>query len=448
MRARNRWGWGFEDAVISTADARAAAPALVSLLGFGDTEPEEPVAPEAITLPAPRLRCPAHLHGICTDDEAVRAGHARGQSYLDTVRGLRGVYPHVPDLVARPRDEREIEAVLEWAGAANAAVVPYGGGTSVVGGVEPRVPERFDGAITIDLQAIDTLREVDPVSRAARIGAGASGPRLEEQLAGHGLTLRFFPQSFEMSTLGGWIATRAGGHFATHLTHIDDLVESVRAIGPAGMWLSRRLPGSGAGPSPDRLLLGSEGILGVITEAWVRVRPRPVHRAGRAVRFASFLGGAEAVRALAQSELEPANCRLIDPLEAAQTGAGHGTEALLTLGFESADHPVDAWLARALEICREHGGRYDEDGGDEERALGSWREAFLRMPYLRDLLVRLGVFTDTFESAVTWERFPAFHASVTAAGEGTLREPCPGTRPPAHLLSHRPAPLFPLLPPA
>src|SRR4051794_13407663 len=382
MRARNRWGWGFEDAAISTADARAAAPGLVALLGFGETEPEEPVAFETVELPAARLVCPPHLRGVCTDDEAIRASHARGQSYLDTVRGLRGRFGPVPDLVARPRDEREIEDVLEWAGGANAAVVPYGGGTSVVGGVEPRVPDRFDGVVTVDMQALDALREVDPVSRAARIGAGASGPRLEEQLAAHGLTLRFFPQSFELSTLGGWIATRAGGHFATHLTHIDDLVESVRAVGPAGHWVSRRLPGSGAGPSPDRLLLGSEGILGVITEAWVRVRPRPAHRAGRAVRFDSFLAGAEAVRAVAQSELHPANCRLIDALEAAQSGIGDGTEALLTLGFESADHPVDAWLERALAICREHGGRYEDDGAGD-RALGSWREAFLRMPYLR-----------------------------------------------------------------
>src|SRR3954466_3515882 len=446
MRARNRWGWGFEDAAISTADARAAAPGLVALFGFGETEPEEPVAPERVELPPPRLHCAPDLKGICTDDDAVRASHARGQSYLDTVRGLRGTFAHVPDIVARPRDEREIEAVLEWAGGANAAVVPYGGGTSVVGGVEPRIPDRFDGAVTVDLQALDALREVDSISRAARIGAGASGPRIEEQLAGHGLTLRFFPQSFELSTLGGWIATRAGGHFATHLTHIDDLVESVRAVGPAGHWVARRLPGSGAGPSPDRLLLGSEGILGLITEAWVRVRPRPTHRAGRAVRFDSFLAGAEAVRALAQSELEPANCRLVDALEAAQTGAGDGSDALLTLGFESADHPVDAWLDRALQICREHGGRYDDSGGD--RALGSWREAFLRMPYLRDLLVRLGVFTDTFESAVTWERFPALHASGTAAVQEALGDPCRVTCRLTHVYPDGPAPYFTVLAPA
>jgi len=446
MRARNRWGWGFEDAAISTADARAAAPGLVGLLGFGETEPEEPVAPEAVELVRPRIQCPPHLRGICTSDDAARIAHAHGQSYVDTVRGLRGRHPHAPDLVARPRDEREIEDVLEWASGANAAVVPYGGGTSVVGGVEPRVPDRFDGVVTIDLGLIDAVRAVDPVSRAARIGAGASGPRIEEQLAGHGLTLRFFPQSFELSTLGGWIATRAGGHFATRLTHIDDLVESVRAVGPAGHWVSRRVPGSGAGPSPDRLLLGSEGILGIVTEAWVRVRPRPVHRAGRPVRFDSFLRGAEAVRALAQSELEPANCRLIDALEAAQTGAGDGTQALLTLGFESADHPVEPWLERALAICREHGGVYEDGGGD--RALGAWREAFLRMPYLRDVLIRLGVLTDTFESAVTWERFPAFHAAVTDAVHAALGEPSRVTCRLTHVYPDGPAPYFTVLAPA
>ena len=156
----------------------------------------------------------------------------------------------------------------------------------MVGGVEPRVGDGYAGVVTVDLKALDRVLEVDPVSLAARIQAGATGPGLEQQLGEHGLTLRHFPQSFEFSTLGGWIATRAGGHFATLYTHIDDLVESIRALTPSGVWESRRLPGSGAGVSPDRLLIGSEGTLGVITEAWVRVRPRPRFRAsaGGAVR--------------------------------------------------------------------------------------------------------------------------------------------------------------------
>src|SRR6185295_18042729 len=244
--------------------------------------------------------------------------------------------------------EGEIEALLEWAAAANVAVIPYGGGTSVVGGVEPRIPASYDGALSLDLGRLNRVLEVDGLSRGARIQAGAAGPVLEEQLGAHGLTMRFYPQSFELSTLGGWIATRAGGHFAVGPTHVDDLVEAVRAITPTGTWASRRLPGSGAGPSPDRMLLGSEGIVGVITEAWVRVQPRPSHRAGRTVRFASFLAGAEAVRAIVQAGLRPANCRLLDALEAQQAGSSDGERAVLVLGFESTDHDVEHELARAL----------------------------------------------------------------------------------------------------
>ncbi|MGH2854843.1 MAG: FAD-binding oxidoreductase, partial [Solirubrobacteraceae bacterium] len=243
--------------------------------------------------------------------------------------------------------------------------------------------------------------------------------------------------SLELSTLGGWIATRAAGHFATVWTHIEDFVESVRALTPAGAWESRRLPGSGAGVSPDRMLVGSEGALGVITEAWVRVQPRPAHRRSAGVRFADFARGAECVRALAQSGLNPANCRLIDSREARLTMAGDGSAALLVLGFESTDHPVDGPVERALEICREHGGEAQErpggsvgEGGRRDAgagagagdAVGSWREAFLRAPYLRDVFVAMGVISETFETAITWERFPAFHAQVTAAAERALRE--------------------------
>jgi alkyldihydroxyacetonephosphate synthase len=444
-RARNRWGWGFEDAAIGTPEARAAAPGVVAMLGFGSHDVEEPAA--ALELPEPRVEAPPALAAICAADDRDRACHSLGKSYADTIRGLRGHYDHVVDLVARPRDETEVEAVLAWAAGANVAVIPYGGGTSVVGGVEPRVPASCNGALSLDLGALDRVLEVDPVSRAARIGAGASGPVLEEQLGAHGLTMRFYPQSFELSTLGGWIATRAGGHFATGPTHVDDLVEAVRAITPSGTWASRRLPGSGAGPSPDRLLLGSEGILGVITEAWVRVQPRPAHRAGRTVRFGSFLDGAEAVRAVVQAGLQPANCRLIDALEAAQTGAGDGERAGLVLGFESTDHPVDSALDRALALCREHGGLVDEPSASASGA-GAWREAFLRMPYLRDMLLRVGVLSDTFESAITWERLPAFHEAVVGATRAALGEPCRVTCRFTHVYRDGPAPYFTVLAPA
>jgi alkyldihydroxyacetonephosphate synthase len=263
---------------------------------------------------------------------------------------------------------------------------------------------------------MDRVLDVDPVSRAARIQAGATGPVLEDQLREHGLTLRHFPQSFEYSTLGGWIATRAGGHFATLHTHIDDFVESIRALTPSGVWESRRLPGSGAGPSPDRMLIGSEGILGVITEAWVRVQEAPRFKVSAGVRFEDFERGADAVRALAQSGLHPANCRLLDPGEAALTGAAQDGGALLVLGFESPDHGVEPWMARAQELCGDFGGEVSRRGGGE----GAWRDAFLRAPYLRDNLIAAGILAETFETAITWDRFEAFVSEVRERAAAAL----------------------------
>jgi alkyldihydroxyacetonephosphate synthase len=434
-RETNWWGWGFTDA---RPDPTALAPVLRETLGFGGEEIEAPVDRAAVTLPAPRLDSPY------STAEADRLRHAYGRSFLDTVRAFRGRFEHVPDAVAFPRSENEVEEVLEWAAGANAAVIPYGGGTSVCGGVEPNVPAGFDGVVSLDLSGLDRVLEVDDVSRSARIQAGLAGPALEQQLGAHGMTLRFFPQSFELSTLGGWIATRAGGHFATLWTHIDDLVESVRAITPVGAWESRRLPGSGAGPSPDRMLLGSEGALGVITEAWMRVQPKPGHRASRAVLFGDFLRGAEAVRALSQSGLHPANCRLVDALEAQQTGSGDGVHALLVLGFESSDHGVTEPMQRALEICRAHGGKA-QPAGD---GVSAWREAFLAMPYLRDVLLQCGVLSDTFETAITWERFPAFHETVMGATRAALGEPCRVSCRFTHVYPNGPAPYYTVIAPA
>ena len=435
----------------------------------------KPVPLEQVQLREPRLKAPERFGDLFSDDRYERVSRTLGKAYRDVVRGFYGEFENPPDLVALPRDESEIETVLSWAEAEGAAVIPFGGGTSVVGGVEPRLGER--AVVTMDLRRLDRVLEVDAESLAARIQAGATGPVLEEQLRQHGLTLRHFPQSFEYATLGGWIATRAGGHFATLETHVDDLVESVRAITPRGTWESRRLPGSGAGPSPDRLLLGSEGILGAIAEAWVRVRPRPEFKASCGVEFGDFLAAARAVRALSQSGLHPANCRLLDASEAELTGAGSGEANLLIVGFESASHPVDAWMDSALEIAREHGGKPGEvrsttpagrnvDSGATNRpiagegadAVGAWRGAFLLAPYLRDTFVACGVLSETFETAITWDRFDDFHAEVmeaarkaTAAasgvaadGPGAPRISCRFT----HVYPDGPAPYFTVLAPA
>jgi alkyldihydroxyacetonephosphate synthase len=314
---------------------------------------------------------------------------------------------------------------------------------------------------TIDLGALDHVLEVDKVSRAARIQAGARGPRLQEQLREHDLRLRHFPGSFEFSTLGGWIATRSGGHYATIYTHIDDLVESLRAVTPTGVIESRRLPGSGAGPSPDRMLLGSEGILGVITEAWVRVQEPPRFKASAGVAFEAFTAGVAAVRALSQSGLYPSNCRLLDPELAALYGAGRGDGAVLVLGFESAHHPVEGPMQLALECCADHGAVVDESsrrssGGGAPNGAGGgsvegWRGTFLREAYMRDILLSAGVIAETFETAITWDRFEHFHAAVMDATQAALRSICGAGKLGwrfTHVYPDGPAPYYTILAPA
>jgi alkyldihydroxyacetonephosphate synthase len=469
-RRLKHWGWGYEDQAPTATQLREAGEGIRARFGFGG-EVEKPVPLKEVELRAGRLKVPGGFGDLFSDGRYERVSHSLGKAYRDVVRGFYGKVENPPDLVAFPTDESEIEAVLGWAEAEGAAVIPFGGGTSVCGGVEPRVGDR--PVVSLDLRRLDRVLAVDPTSLAARIQAGATGPGLEDQLREHGLTLRHFPQSFEYSTLGGWIATRAGGHFATLETHIDDLVESVRAITPRGTWESRRLPGSGAGPSPDRMLIGSEGILGVIAEAWVRVRPRPEFKSSTSVAFDDFGQAVVAVRAIAQSGLHPANCRLLDSGEAELTGAGDGSASLLILGFESADHPVHPWMDRALDIVRDHAGTPGEvsttpptglkpvdNSGNRpvDGAVDTWRAAFLLAPYLRDTFVACGVLSETFETAITWDRFEEFHATVMettrravsevsgvpADGPGSPRISCRLT----HVYPDGAAPYFTVLAPA
>ena len=416
-RRKKFWGWGFEDELIGDDEAGQVFAEIKRRHGSIG----EPMAPvprvDDFELRRPRMSPPTKFDKIVTTDPHERLLHAYGKSFPDTVRLFRRAVPEPPDLVAYPENEDDVANLLDWADGANVAVIPFGGGTSVCGGVEPAVGDAYSATMSLDLTKLDRVLEVDKASRAARIQGGASVPVFEAQLKEHGLTLRHFPQSFLHATLGGMIATRSGGHYASLYTHIDDFVESTRSVTPKGILESRRLPGSGAGPSPDRMMIGSEGILGIITEAWMRVQDKPTFRAGVSVDFADFHKAAEAVRALSQSWLFPSNCRVLDPEEAKNTGAGDGKTALLVLSFESADHPVEPWMARALELVADHGGRYDKAALEDKEshlkdAAGAWRTAFIRMPYYREILTPRAVISDTFETAITWDRFAPFHETV------------------------------------
>ncbi|MEZ5553796.1 MAG: FAD-binding oxidoreductase [Pseudomonadales bacterium] len=414
---RSFWTWGYEADEPDEAARRKAAESVSRRFGKTVTPPPIPKL-EDVELRASRVKIPGALTGFVNDSHTDRALHTHGGHPLELLRALRGEFPNPPDAVAHPRTEDELEAVLAWCDSKGYAVVPYGGGTTVVWGIG--FPESAKAGVIVDLDHFHKVLEVDPVSRAARIQAGVLGPDLEDRLRQDGFTLRHFPQSFPWSTVGGWVATRSGGHYATNHTHIDDFVESIRALTPKGWWESRRLPGSGAGPSPDRLMIGSEGVLGVISECWLRLQKRPVYRGTAGVVFKDWAQGAEATRQVVQAKLWPANLRLLDPAEAQQSAGLDGRQSLLIIGFESADVPQGEYIRQAVAIAREAGGlieddaiRIDDGSGratGREGAVGAWRSSFIGVN--AGLTHGLGLLADTFETAITWDKWPAFDAHV------------------------------------
>lgn len=407
-RERSLWAWGWADKFPDDATRKGLAQMVRALVP--GVEPVLRPLPGAPDVPAPRVTS-AELFSAEPRDRAL---HTRGRAFPDLVAGFAGEFSGAPDLVARPKTAADVVQILEQCEARDWAVVPYGGGTSVVGGVDAQLARGDrEAVVSLDLSLLAGVREYDPVSRLARIGAGTFGPALEQELAGHGMTLRHFPQSFEFSTLGGWLATRAGGHYATGPTHIDDHCHAVELVTPRGTIATHRHPASGAGPEPARMIIGSEGAFGVITEAWMRVVPKPAYRASAAVTFTTFEAGVAAARALAQSGLQPANARLLDPIEAKLHRVRFDDTAVLLVAFESADHPVTT--DRALELCRDHGGTVTA-----QKSADSWKQAFFDAPYLQSQLLSIDVMSDTFETACTWARFAELDANVRAAVAAAL----------------------------
>ena len=455
---RSYWAWGMESQEPTPAKREAAARAMSERFGQS-LKTVQPRSVDLLDLRPARITPPASLSEITTTDTYERAFHTYGHSFRDRVRKFAGDFPNPTDVVAYPRNEAEVVSLLDWCGGANYTISPFGGGSSVVGGVE--APDGYDGIVTMDMTRMDQVLEVDATSRAVRVQGGTLGPRLEAQLKPHGFTMRHFPQSFEYSTVGGWIVTRSGGHYATNETRIDEFVESVRMVTPSGPWESFRLPGSGAGPSPDRIALGSEGILGVVTESWMRIQDRPRFRASTGVSFPSLESVSEAARAIAQAKLWPANLRVLDPGEGAAMAGLDGKTAILIIGFESADVPQDAFIKEAVSIARDAGGQVDDDEivispapagakassdtAGRQGAVGAWREAFINLPFDWNDITGLGVIADTFETAITWDRWPDFDRSVRGAVQDAMNRVCGGgtiTARFTHIYPDGPAPYY------
>jgi len=419
MPARKWWGWGYEDDGVDGATFDGTLRALSRLLGEPELTSIEVADPASIQLRPPRFQLPTALADISTDAPLARLSHSYGKAYTDLMRAVRGDVPNPVDFICSPRDERQITALMRFCEAESIAITPYGGGSSVVGGVEPTTDSRFRGTVSLDMVKLAALIEVDERSRLGHFAAGMLGPAVEASVRPQALTLRHFPQSFEFSSVGGWIVTRAAGHYATGPTHIDDLVAGIRMVTPRGVIVTSPSGYSGSGPAPERLVLGSEGVLGVVTSAWLRLHAQPVHRASSTVCFEDPAAGVEAVRAIAMSDLQPANCRLISPLESALTGLGDGKTADLLLGFESADHAVDPLLDRALEMCAAlRGSTSPASEGSALQARGGsdrWRTWFFQAPYLRDRLALRGLIVETLETSCSWSNFVNLHETVLKA---------------------------------
>lgn len=426
-RERSYWGWGYSDFNVPKERLEYFKNIMKASFQIKEFDPYQPKAIDDLALREARFKLPLELATICSDSNYDRARHTYGKAYRDILRGVQGHFPNPPDYVAFPKTEEDIIQLMKFASENGVSLIPVGGGSSVCGGIEPTQNDRYAGVISVNMRHFDKILEVDKKSRSAHIQGGMYGPALEAGLKPHGLTLRHFPQSFEFSTLGGWIATRSGGHFATLYTHIDEFVQSVNMITPSGKLASRRLPGSGAGPSEERFYTGSEGIMGIITSAWMRLQDIPKYKKTVTVEFPSFKAGAEAVRALSQSGLNPSNARLVDAIEAFINGLGNGKSAMLIIGFESHQREVTYWMKEALDLCKKHGGIYDDKRLEEDKRSekgDAWKKSFLLIPYLRDELIRLGIIVETFETAITWNQFPNFYKKVKEASQQAINKYC------------------------
>ncbi|WP_257577935.1 FAD-binding oxidoreductase [Streptomyces sp. JJ38] len=382
-------------------------------------EAEELVLPPCALPDAARTALESVLGAehVRTDDGA-RVLHTGGKSTPDLLRRRAGDVEAAPDAVLLPADHAEVEAVLRACAEHAVAVVPFGGGTSVVGGVEP-LRGRFGALVALDLRRLDRLVDVDDVARTATLQAGLRTPRAEELLAAHGLTLGHQPQSYEYATIGGYAATRSSGQSSAGYGRFEAMVLSLRVATPSGTLDLGRSPGSAAGPDLRQLLLGSEGTLGVITEVTLRVRPRPAEQLDEAWSFPDFATGTAALRAVAQSGVRPTLVRLSDETETFVNSALSGEEAvpgcLAVIAHEGEAGQVAALRELTAATLRAAGGT---ELGTEPVA--HWRHSRYSGPYLRDALLGAGVLAETLETATTWSNLPKLRQAVTEALTGTL----------------------------
>lgn len=349
-------------------------------------------------------------------DHRDRLLHAGGKSTPDLLRRRADGPQDAPDAVVYPADHEQVVAVLAYCAAQGLAVVPFGGGTSVVGGVDP-VRDRFDAVIAVDLRRLDTVSEIDPVSGTATLGAGLTGPQAERILGEHGLSLGHFPQSFEFASIGGFAATRSSGQASAGYGRFDDMIQRMLIATPGGSLALGRAPASAAGPDLRELFAGSEGTLGVITAVTLRVHPVPETVGYQAWSFPDFATGAAALRTVVQAGAAPTVLRLSDEAETGLNLARSGdvggesvTGCLAITTFEGSVAHVAARTAEATALLATAGGT-----ALGEQPAREWERGRFAAPYLRDALLDVGILCETLETATSWSNLSRLKAEVTAA---------------------------------
>ena len=450
MPAAKWWGWGYEGVEFSDEDKPELAPFIADSIGVDvRRKVAAPARFEKLDIPDSRLPPGLRLAleqavqtPYVSTDRLDRVIHARGKSLRDLIRQRRGEFARLPDVVVRPAGEEEVAATVQAALQADAVVIPFGGGSSISGSLEAPADETRP-VISVDLERLDQVLDIDASSRLARVQAGVFGPRLEEQLTALGYTFGHFPDSFAHSTLGGWIATRSSGMQSDRYGDIADMVKGLRVVTPSGTLVIRPVPATSTGPSVRQMVLGSEGRLGIITEATVHVRRIPTQRKILGYLFPAFADGLAAMRDLAASEYSVSVTRVSDPNEtqfsfamrvsptladkaqsaalkaylARRLGFDVSKMCLAFIGYEGSDRHVASQRRSVGRLVKRHGGLCIGSGPG-----ALYDQKKFDIPYIRDFLLDRGAPGDVSETATTWSNLMPLYDAVTTAANGAFAD--------------------------
>ena len=440
------WGWGDLSKSYGLEDRKKFLKLLQDKLRCSGEVVQNPTNIDSMKFPTTKADAEfvKRLSSIFGDENVTiedtdRFLHSFGKGYLDLIQAWRGTLKQLPDVVAYPADESQITQLFDESTKRDLVVVPYSGATSVVGGINTQISDGLV-AVCLDFRRMNRILSIDEKSLLVEVQPGCLGPDLERAVSSVGLTLGHFPQSFEFSSVGGWVATRGAGYESTRYGKIEDLVESLRLVTPQGRIETPRVPSSSAGPDIRQILIGSEGSIGVITSVTLRLRKAPESRSYLGIMFRNFEDGIEAVRTMIQMDIVPNVIRLSNghETEASIALASHndasyarkmglwflkrrgyleGNSALMILGFEGRDEWVRFERKRAIRNCKQFGGFYLGEGTGR-----TWYNERFELPYLREELMKKGILVDTLETATTWNRLSALHSKVMATFEEAFEE--------------------------